>query len=752
MFHSQYGRMACVSFAFGVTLALHVLGQESNEHSTQHWPYTPVKQPTVPDVEADHWTVNEVDHFTLSELEKRGLEPNAEAEKGTLLRRLSLDLTGLPPSAEELKEFLEDDSPDAYEEVVDRLLASPRFGERWARHWLDVVRYSDTSGFKTDYLRPDAHRYRDYVIQSLNDDLPYDRFVEQQIAGDELEPTNPKARIATGMLRLYAEESTAADFLKQRQDVLDDVTDVTSLTFLGLTVACAKCHDHKFDPIEQKDFYRLESCFATMLPRDDVSALELDDLKEHQAQNATWEKATADVRRELDAIRKPILDATVDEITLAYDTDTRAAWLTPEDRRTTQQRMLVAFSERYINNIVNRRLRKLEGEAKQTYDRLQEKLATFADLKPTTPPQAMSVVNGPDPTPTYVLSAGDTRKHEEEVSPGFPAFLGPEGVPTPQALSPQGRRSALARWLTLPTHPLTARVIVNRVWQHHFGQGIVATPNDFGAMGDEASHPQLLDWLAAKLVADEWSLKSLHRLLVTSATYRQSSEVDPENPTDHQAMKVDPGNKLLWHARVTRLEGEPYRDSILYIAGSLNQSQFGPSSYPALPLSLTESSASAWQPDEVLGNRFRRSIYLLQKRNLRHPLLAALDQPDMYMSTGVRANSLTGTQSLTLLNCEETHDAARHWAGKLLKSTFGDEELISTAFREAYSRDPSPDELASSEKFLDAQTQRVYENESRMTDSTLPEPMPGCLEPHRATAYVDFCHALLNSSEFLWID
>jgi hypothetical protein len=731
-------------------------GEEGFRRS--EWPFAPLRQPDVPETRAAAWVINPVDAFILAELEKKGLEPSEAADRATLLRRVTFDLTGLPPTVDEIHAFLRDSSPQAYERVVDRLLSSPRFGERWARHWLDVVRFGDTAGFKSDFLRPDAWRYRDYVVTAFNDDLPYNRFVQQQIAGDELEPANPSALVATGMLRLYAEESTAADFRKLRQDVLDDVTETAGLTFLGLTMGCAKCHDHKFDPIAQTDFYRMQSCFAGMVPRDDRPPVDPEVLATWQRQQKIWQEATASVRAQIDEMLARIEADNIAVNTVAYDKETQTAWRTPAAQRSTWQKQLVALSSRYVNAGVPRRIRRLEGEEKQKWDELQKQLAQFDALKPPALPTSMTVQEGSGPIPeTHVLDTGDFEKPQEEVQPGFPEFLGqseaslfveptrPETSPAPQ------RRSALARWLTLPDHPLTARVIINRLWQHHFGRGIVETPNDFGAMGAAASHPKLLDWLASELVERDWSLKSIHRLMVTSATYRQSSEVDVQEDADE--FQADPDNKLLWHANRVRLEGEPLRDSLLFLSGQLNPAMGGPSGYPVLADAVRENSAYAWKPDADPAQHFRRSLYCFQKRNLRLPLLAAFDQPDMYMSCGARTNTLTPTQSLALLNGDDSLAASRRWAGKLLEESLGNEAIfIKAAWLQAYGREASQEEIDLSREFLATQAERIYEHDKNLSTIAIPQPCPSCLEPQYAGALVDMCHALLNSSEFLFVD
>jgi hypothetical protein len=720
-----------------------------------NWPFRPLERPAAPaEAAPSDWVANPIDQFILHELQKQGLSPNRPAEKTTLLRRVTFDLIGLPPTPQELQDFLADDSPQAYERVVDRLLASPHFGERWARHWLDVVRFADTAGFKPDYLRPEAYRYRDYVIRAFNDDLPYDRFVRQQIAGDELEPGNPAALIATGFLRLYPQEAVAANFIKQRQEVLDDVTEVTGLTFLGLTLGCAKCHDHKFDPIEQTDFFRLQACFSAILPRDDAPPVTPEVLSAYQAQQVKWEDATADIRRQIEWLTIPCRQDAYDNVLPTYDPETREAWLTAEAQRTTRQRQFVALSSRYMNASINSRIRKLDGESRAQYDALQAELSQFDSLKPAPLPASMSVCDGPGPAPeTHVLDAGDYRKPEETVAPGFPEFLGEDEAADPKdANGAGGRRSSLARWLTLSDHPLTARVIVNRLWQHHFGKGIVATSNDFGSMGDDPSHPQVLDWLACELVDRGWSLKAIHRLMVLSNTYQQSSQIDPNSPAHEEAIKKDPLNKLLWHARRRRLEGEVVRDALYAVSGRMDHTMFGPSVYLRLPSAVLNFSKFAWSPDPVEANLNRRSIYSYQMRNMRHPLLASFDQPDLYISCGTRMNTLTPTQSLALFNGEETAEQATWWAGRLLAQGADDAALIQQAWLEAYSRLPTEDEAAAARQFLVAQADRIYAEETNIPTSSQPQPCPSCLEPYKAAAYVDLCHALMNSTEFLFVD
>ena len=720
------------------------------------WAYQPPQRPPVPAVTNNAWVVNPIDAFILARLEAAGLAPSPRADKLTLLRRVTFDLTGLPPTLEEQQAFLADDSPDAYCKVVDRLLASPRYGERWAQHWLDVVRYAESDGFKADDLRPFAYRYRDWVIRALNDDLPYDRFIRQQLAGDELEPGNPEALIATGFNRLYPDEYNAANLEQRRQEILDDITDVTGFAFLGLTFACARCHDHKFDPILQKDYYQLQAFFAPLRPRDEPLASDPREQEQYERQRAAWEEATRDLRREMDQLlagkraelRKYALGKFRPEI--------QEAVLTPPEQRTPYQQQIALMAEAQLQRAELDAPKKMTGEQKKRYEALAQQMA--AAPQPPELPAVMAIADvGKVPPPTHLLANGDWRKPRDEVQPGFPSFL-PAAVPDfrlPPGVESTGRRAALARCLTRPDQPLTASLLVNRIWQHHFGVGIVGTPNDFGSQGDPPTHPELLDWLAVEFVspsvrtgsadAPAWSLKHIHRLMVTSAAYCQSSRVDPTDPNHAKALAADPENTLLWYARRRRLEGEAVRDAMLHVAGDLNLRMYGPSARPKLPDGI---SKYAWKPDEKPEDRNRRSIYVLAKRNMRFPLFDTFDLPDMHNSCARRSQTTTAPQALFLLNGEFTLECAERWAARLVTQHPDDRALVAAAYRAAWGRTPTPAEVALGIRFLDAQTSLLRNS----PPPVLPAGWPATTDPHRAAAVVDFCHAVLNANEFLYVD
>ena len=708
------------------------ISADEPERKINPWVYRPPARPALPAVRAAAWAANPIDCFILAKLEAQGLAPSPRADKRTLLRRVTVDLTGLPPTAAEQEEFLADDRPDAYERVVDRLLASPRYGERWAQHWLDLVRYAETDGFKADELRPNAFRYRDYVIRTLNADMPYDRFLRQQLAGDELEPDNPDAIIATGFDRLWPDEYNSATLELRHQETLDDMTEVAGLAFLGLTMGCARCHDHKFDPLSQKDYFRFQAFFAAMRTREDLVAASDDERRQHQEKLAEWEAATQAIRTEMDQLTAAKRTELRKNALTKFRTEIQQAELTPEKERTPYQEQIALLAEKQMDRAEKDAPAKLPEEAKKRYQELEKQLAEFDARKPKPLPPVMGVTDqGRAAPPTHLLAGGDWRKPREELTPGFPEVFGDAAPDTRLAdgVASTGRRAALARWLTRPDHPLTARVVVNRLWQHHFGLGIVPTPSDFGVQGQLATHPELLDWLATEFVARGWSLKQLHRLMVTSAAYCQTSLVDPGDPAVARAIAVDRENRLLWHARRQRLEGEAIRDAMLAATGELNRRMGGPSARPKLPEKL---SNYAWKPDAEESAQNRRSIYVLAKRNLRYPLFDAFDLPDMHNSCPRRSHTTTAPQALLLLNGDFTLDRARKWAAQLTERWPSDPTpLVTEAYRTAWGRPPTDEEVRLGADFIAKQT--TAHND-------------------RTAAVIDFCQAVMNTNEFVYVD
>ncbi len=720
----------CVLVLFTGAIPTHVRSAD------QKWAFSPPKRPTIPQIENTERARNPIDTFLLARLEIEDLTYNRPAEKLALLRRVTFDLTGLSPTLTQQRDFLEDQSPEAYERVVERLLTSPRFGERQAQHWLDLVRYAESNGFKADEHRPNAFRYRDYVIEAFNRDLPYDRFVRQQIAGDELEPGNPQALIATGFLRLYPDESNAANLEQRRQEILNDLTDVTGQVFLAMTFGCARCHDHKFDPTTQEEYYALQSCFAPIFPRDDLPAVTPGRLRAYRQQRAQWEKATSKLRQEIEQIVSKKRESIRRYALGKFRKEIQDAVRTPRHKRTAYQMQIATMAEKQLDFKARDAANQLKGSEKNRYQDLSKQLRKFAHLKPRSLPRAMAVSDvSMTPPPTHILSGGDWRKPKKKVSPKFPAFLGQSKVEVSIAskVKSTGRRAALARWLTQDDNPLTARVIANRLWQQHFGRGLVSTGNDFGLMGADETHPKLLDWLAVELVENKWSLKHLHRLMVTSEAYRQSSLIDLQVTEHARARKADRSNSLLWHMRRRRLEGEAIRDAILMLTEELNHRMNGKSAKPKLPPKI---SKYAWTPDAKAEDRNRRSIYVLAKRNMRYPLFDTFDLSDMHNSCSRRAKTTTAPQALYLMNGTFVREQSKKWAKVLQKSTQGLTDLVTTACQQIWCRVPDQEEIASSIAFIDQQTTLLQKSK----------------KGGRPEAIADFCHALLNSNEFLYID
>ncbi|MBX3400925.1 MAG: DUF1553 domain-containing protein [Gemmataceae bacterium] len=676
------------------------------------WAYRPVGRPAVPKLAA-----HPVDAFLLEKLHAAKLDFAPPASKATLLRRVTFDLTGLPPTPDELAAFLKDDSATAYETVVDRLLVSPHFGERAATWWLDLVRYAESDGFKADDFRPAAWRYRDYVIASFNADKPYDRFVREQIAGDELFPNDPAALVATGFLRHYPDEYNAVNLEQRRQEILNDVTDTTAAAFLGITLACAKCHDHKTDPVAQDDYYRMQAFFTGLWPTD-VPLQSPEQRIEHERKRAAWEAKTAELRRAMAELEAPIRDKGAKKERSRFDEDYAKLIDIPFAERTPWQKQIAAMVERQVFSARKFSPTQMKGDAKTKWEALAKQLAEHAKDKPADPPTAMAMTDvGRDVPAHHLLKRGNWRNKGEEVDPGFITSIDRRvAEPKPTAATP-GRRAELANWIASPANPLTARVMVNRVWQHVFGRGLVETASDFGLTGEKPTHPELLDWLANDFTDHGWKLKRVYRLLVTSKAYRQSS-------TPHAQ---DPENKLLGRSPRKRLDGESLRDAMLAASGLLNHAGGGPSVFPELPAEM--KGAGGWKLSEKADDRNRRSVYVCVKRNLRYPFFALFDAPDRNETCARRFTTTTAPQSLMLVNDGIVLEFAKAFAAKVRTEAGNDRmKQRDRVFLRALSRSPSDAERTATDKFLATH--------------------PGTSED----ALVDLCHAVLNLNEFLYVD
>jgi len=608
-----------------------------------HWAFQPVLDIVPPKVRDESRIRNGIDRFILSRLETEDLTLMPAADRRSLIRRLSFDLRGLPPTTDEVAAFLADKSDSAYEDLIDRFLADPAYGERWAQHWLDVARFAESDGFEHDQVREDAWRYRDWVIDALNADMPYDEFVRLQIAGDELYPGDESKAIATGFLVSGPDMPDINLDEERAHTVLNEMISSTGLAFMGLTLECAQCHEHKSDPISIEDYYRLRAVFANM-----------------------------------------------------------------------------EFPEK------NKQLSHVFLE------------------------------NDAEPPPSFVMKKGDFRSPGELVDPAFVRVVNPMGMTVPQSSDnskTSGRRMALSDWLTHPEHPLTARVIVNRLWQHHFGSPIVGTPNDFGILGDRPTHPGLLDWLAGELISGDWSLKDLHRLMLQSATYRQASYSTGDSWD--RALEKDPENRLYSRMNRKRLEGEAIRDTMLFASGQLNRKRGGPGVHPPLPhevaITLLEKQ---WELSQDESEHTRRSIYLFTRRNLRFPMFDVFDRPDANASCGRRNVSTTAPQSLTLLNSEFSMKASRHLAGEIInKANLGDyKEWIRSAYETLFAREETDSERSAGLSFLKGQAASLEAEGRQPASLATPEGLSGNFDSFKGAALVDYCLALFNLNEMIYLD
>jgi hypothetical protein len=690
------------------------------------WSFQPVRRSVVPD-QVDRgtqdwagWSRNPIDGFILDALLKHGLTPGPEADKATLIRRVTFDLTGLPPTPEEVDAFLTDDTADAYEQLVDRLLSSPRYGQRWGRHWLDLVRYAESDGYRQDAVRPHAWRYRDYVIQAFNTDKPYDRFLTEQLAGDELDPDDPELRVATGYLRLGTYEYNQRQVRGQWADILNDITDVTGEVFLGLSFGCARCHDHKFDPILQKDYYRLQAFFTPHLPRDDLTLASPRQWADYVAQRAAWEKAAADILRQIGDLERPYRDKGTASATAKFPDEIKAILSKPEADRSLLERQLGALAFRQIAYEHDQVPSLLKGATKAKWDELQKQLKRHDALRPVSPAPVLTATDlGPASPPTVI--PGDRK--QQSIEPGYLSALdpGPAHIePPPAAPQSTGRRLALSRWLTRPDNPLSTRVIVNRIWQYHFGRGLAGTSSDFGRMGEAPSHPELLDWMASEFVANGWRVKPLHRQILISAAYRQAALRSESDVASGQ--RIDPENRFLWKQAVRRLDAEEIRDAMLAVSGELDPMIGGPS---------------------VPTSRPRRTIDTRVVRNARDTLLDAFDAADGTFSTPRRNTTTTATQALLLINGDWALARAKILAARIERlepSSTDDRDRVVLTYRTALGRQPEPDELADAMAFVDRQANLLPHSTKRSNSAA------------SHNAFVDFCHVLLNSNEFLYVD
>jgi hypothetical protein len=682
------------------------------------WAFQPVRHPDPPPVSRADWVRNPIDRFILARLEKEKLAPSSEASRATLLRRVSLDLTGLPPTPQEIQDFLADTRPDAYEIVVDRLLASPHYGERWGRHWLDVARYADSDGYTIDAPRT-MWRYRDWVINAINGDMPFDRFVIEQIAGDMLPNPTTGQLVATGFNRNTPSNFEGGiDFEQYRVEAVVDRVSTAGSAFLGLTLGCARCHDHKFDPISQKEFYQLVAFFNNT---DEITS---------EAERYDFNRPILPVPTPEEQARKQAFDA---------------QWTALSKELVTYVRELAA------------RPRK-PGDPDPSKDlALLERVQNLRELRRREPKMTTALVMRelPKPREAYIHLGGDFTRKGIAVKPGVPAVL-------PQLAPDADTRLDLAKWLVDERNPLTARVTVNRIWQEYFGKGLVETENDFGAQGARPTHPELLDWLAGEFIRDHWSQKAIHRLIVTSAVYRQSSRQRSD------LEEADPYNKLLARQNRLRLDAEIVRDSALTASGLLTDKVGGPSVYPPIPegaMSVTQV-AGAW-PTATGPDRYRRGIYTFFRRSAIYPGLVVFDAPDATSSCTRRVRSDTPLQALSTLNDETFTEFAEGLAARVIKQTATDNsQRIRFAFLLTLGREPRADEEKKIAAFFAAQADEYRTHPARAIDliykgsKFTPEGVPDNPPPPKLAAvlpkdvpleaaWTAVARVLLNADDFL---
>jgi hypothetical protein len=653
--------------------------------SSDHWAFQPISRPTVPDMHSS-WVRNPIDAFILQKLRERGWTPAPPAETGALRRRVYLDLTGLPPTLEEQSRPFD----------VDDLLSRSTYGERWARHWLDLVRFAETNGYERDATKPNAWRYRDYVIDAFNHDKPFDRFVLEQLAGDELPEASAETFTALGYYRLGPWDDEPADPATDRFDQLDDVVSTTSQVFLGLTLGCARCHNHKFEPLTARDYYSMVALFnGLQRPRKGRTELDLpagtwSEVDAMLARDREIERAEKRMQEIRTAARRPWLESGKSKLPAEA---VQAFLLEPAKLNDEQKKLIKTYTKQLEDEVTEA----LTAPDLAEIDSNNKRIESLRRVTPDGPRAYYLYEPGPKVPATFLMIRGKADQPGPEVAPGVPEVLrrAPLDVPAPARTSM--RRLAFARWLVSKDNPLTARVIVNRVWQHHFGEGLVRTPSDFGVMGEKPTHPELLDWLARWFMGHGWSIKQLNRLILESNAYRMSKQWN----ADYAAK--DPDDRLLWRMPYLRLEVEAIRDSALAASGQLNPRMFGPSMYPHIPPAALEGSSDPdkiWKESEEQESS-RRTIYAFLKRSMVVPMLEVLDLCDTSRTAARRQNTSVPTQALTLFNGDFVNRQARHFADRLRREA-GDDPArqVDLAYRLALARPAKPPEIATMVEFL----------------------------------------------------
>ncbi len=733
-----------------------------------HWSYQPIQAPEIPKVQGSELVSNPIDAFILQQLEAEGFSFTTPAERNTLIRRLKFNLTGLPPTPEEIEKFVKNESPDAYSQLVDHWLASPHYGERWGRHWLDVAGYSDSEGYNTaDKVRPDAWRYRDYVIRSFNEDKPFDRFILEQLAGDELitskinnlTPEDAELLAATGFLRMAPDGTGGAvdDKDLARNEVVAETLKIVTSSLMGMTVGCAQCHDHRYDPIPQADYYQLRAVFDPALdwkkwrtPAQRRVSLYTDEDRKLAAEiEEEAKKILAERAKKQDEFIQATFEKQLAKLPEELHELGRAAHATAAKKRTPEQKDLI--KKHPTLNVTAGSLYLYDRKAADELKALADKANEIRKKKPQQNyVRATMELNGVVPD-SYLFARGDHEQPKQKVLPSGLTVVSltsdvPEIPENDPKFSTTGRRTALAKRLTHPNHPLTARVIVNRIWLHHFGQGLVATPTDFGKLGAKPTHPELLDWLALEFINSGWSVKHLHRLILNSTTWQQAAH------RSQDLAATDPENLLYGAANLRRIDAETVRDSILFVAGVLNEDVYGE------PVPVMADKVGRWvlgienlnagRPGKVIplrGEEHRRSVYVQSRRSRPLSVMEAFDLPQMSPNCEVRRASTATPQSLMLLNSEFALNYSKVLAERIQKEHPDNlESQIQAAWNLSYGRNAESSEVVEAQAFVGEQVKLLEGRISLKKDDDA--------QPIQLEALANLCQMLFSSNEFLYIN
>lgn len=695
---------------------------EEGAQWNKHWAFEPMNPVEPPGLDASQinaaqWNANPIDAFIHHSLDQASLTPNPPADRATLIRRAHYDLTGLPPTAKEVESFVNDPDPEAFAKLVDHLLQSPHYGEQWGRHWLDLVRYAETNSYERDGIKPNAWKYRDYVIKSFNDDKPYDQFVREQLAGDELDEVTTETLTATGYYRLGVWDDEPADPLQARFDGFDDLITTTGQAFLGLTINCARCHDHKIDPIPQTDYYGMLAFLADVTPwgkRGNINTNNQIDVSSEEVNRAHQENDAR--QREVQAQMLEIENVGIVKM---------AAPLQRETEGNVRQR----------NRVLKEHLQKhLSDDQWTAYQRLSKQLKSIEKDAKRLPPRENVMglaVCQPNPDETFVLFRGNPHSPSDPVVPMFPAIFDEEvpEIPEPKAdARSAGRRRVLADWIVSPDNRLTARVMANRIWQFHFGRGIVRSSNNFGQLGTPPTHPELLDWLAHEFVNQGWKLKSMHRLIMNSRAYQMSSQAN------EPAVSKDPNNDLFWRYDSRRLRAEEVRDSMLAAAGVLNNQTYGPSFYAKVSAEVLAGQSKPGQGwgDSPQEQRDRRSVYIHVKRSLLTPLLTAFDFPDPDLTCEERFATLQPGQALALLNGDFAHEQAFRLSRSIDAAESDNSTVVRRTIEAVLQRNATDDEIRKGDELIVSFIDQHH------------------LSRERAVQL--YCLSVMNWNEFLFLD